>query len=246
MQILHFLKSPQDAWTRIIRKVANDAVYCIFDSFKNEENSSAQRLTKDFFLQSFLKGKSTTRKLKGMTNWGNTHVGREIQVINNRGETENIFTSHLFKTPIPVLITDNQCFSNTKKVERSKFMFRHCFEHELSSCVHQIDCSKANEFSTVDQRETLLKIKAKIEKDLLYKFISSDEKIIKTLREIFLEELDNKMKTSFEKTDKKIDHVSCQVEEAAQQAEHVAHKQNDMLERLYGRVKQMEENYLYR
>ena len=237
MQILHLLKSPKDAGTRIIRKVANDAVHCIFDSFKNEENSSAQRLTKDFFLQSFLKGKSTTRKLKGMTNWGNTHVGREIQVINNRGETENIFTSHLFKTPIPVLITDNQCFSNTKKVERSKFMFRHCFDHESSSCIHQIDSSKINEFSTVDQRETLLKMKAKVEKDLLYKFISGDEKIIKTLREIFLEELDNKMKASFEKTDKKIDQVNNQVE----QVSHKIDEQEDMLERIYMRLNRMEE-----
>ena len=116
-------------------------------------------------------------------------------------------------------------------------MFRHCFDHELSSCVHQIDCSKTNEFSTVDQRETLIKMKAKVEKDLLYKFISGDEKIIKTLREIFLEELDNKMKASFEKTDKKIDQVSNQVE----QVSHKIDEQEDMLERIYMRLNRMEE-----
>ena len=71
--------------------------------------------------------------------------------------------------------------------------------------------------------------------------MSNDEKIISTLREVLIEELDHKISTSFEKTDKKIDHVSGQVEEVAQQVEHVAHKQNDMLERLYMRVKRMEE-----
>ena len=242
MQILQLLKSPKDAWTRIVRKIANDAVHRIFDHFKNEEISSEKRLTKELFLQCFQNGKSTSRKIKGLTNWGDTHVGREILVINNKKESEKVFTSHLFKKSIPVAIRDNQYFSSTEDCEKSTFQFRHCFDFELSSCVHQINCcSDLNEFSIVDQRETILEIKEEIEKNLLYKFLSNDEKIISTLREVLIEELDHKISTSFEKTDKKIDHVSGQVEEVAQQVEHVAHKQNDMLERLYMRVKRMEE-----
>ena len=249
MQILQLLKSPKDAWTRIVRKVANDTVHRIFDHLKNEEISSEKRLTKELFLQCFQKGKSTTRKIKGLTNWGDTHVGREILVINDKKEIEKVFTSHLFKKSIPVAIRDNQYFSSTEDCAKSTFEFRHCFDFELSSCVHQINCcSDLNEFSIVDQRETILEIKEEIEKNLLYKFLSSDEKVISTLREVLIEELDHKISTSFEKTDKKIDHVSGQVEEVAQQveevaqqAEHVAHKQNDMLERLYMRVKRMEE-----
>ena len=92
MQILQLLKSPKDAWTRIVRKVANDTVQRIFNHFKNEEISSEKRLTKELFLQCFQNGKSTTRKIKGLTNWGDTHVGREILVINNKKEIEKVFT----------------------------------------------------------------------------------------------------------------------------------------------------------
>ena len=248
MQILHLLKSPKDAWTRVVRKVANDVVHRIFGHLKNEEISSDQKLTKELFIQCFQKGKSTTQKLKGMTNWGDTHFGREILVINIKDETEKVFTSDLFNKPIPVAIRDNQYFSSIDEGERSTVYFRHSFNHELLSCVHQLNCcSEVNEFMIVDQRETLLEIKEEIIKELVYKFISNDEKIISTLREVFIEELDNKLSTSFEKTDKKIDQVSDQVrqvsdqvEQVSDQVEQVTDGQKVMLERIYMRLKRME------
>ena len=243
VQILQLLKSPKDAWTRVVRKLANDVVYRIFNYFKNEEISTEERLTKKLFLNSFQRGKSTPRKIKGMTNWGETHVGREILIINNNEETEKVSTSDLFNHPIPFDIRDNKYFCRTEDSERSTFNLRHCFEFEC--CEHQMNpSSELNEFSIVDQRKTLFEMKTEIEKDLLYKFMSNDEKIISTLREVFVEELHHKISTSFEKTDKKIDNVSDQVEQISQQVEQVSHVivgQDDMLERIYMRLKRMEE-----
>ena len=219
-------------------------VYRIFHHFKNEEISAEARLTKKLFLTCFQKGKSTPRKIKGVTNWGETHVGREILLKTNNDATEKVSTSNLFNQPIPVAIRDNQYFCSTEDCERSTSNFRHCFEFE--SCEYQMNpCSELNEFSLVDQQETLLKMKPEIEKDLLYKFMSSDEKIISTLREVFVEELDYKISNSFEKTDKKIDNVSYQVGHVSQQVEQVSQVivgQDDMLERIYMRLKRMEKN----
>ena len=244
VQILQLLKSPKDAWTRVVRKVANDVVYRIFNHFKYEEISAEARLTKKLFLTCFQKGKSTPRKIKGVTNWGETHVGREILLKTNNDGTEKVSTSNLFNQPIPVAIRDNQYFCSTEDWERSTSNFRHCFEFE--TCEHQMNpSSEINEFSIVDQRETLLEMKPEIEKDLLNKFMSSDEKIISTLREVFVEELDHKISTSFEKTDNKIDNVSDQVGHVSQQVEQVSNVivgQDDMLERIYMRLKRMEKN----
>ena len=244
MQILQLLKSPKDAWTRVVRKVANDVVYRIFHHFKNEEISAEARLTKKLFLTCFQKGKSTPRKIKGVTNWGETHVGREILIKTNSDETKKVSTSNLFNQPIPVAIRDNQYFCTTEERERSTSNFRHCFDFE--TCEHQMNpSSEINEFSIVDQRETLLEMKPEIEKDLLNKFMSSDEKIISTLREVFVEELDHKISISFEKTDNKIDNVSDQVGHVSQQVEQVSNVivgQDDMLERIYMRLKRMEKN----
>ena len=219
-------------------------VYRIFNHFKNEEISAEARLTKKLFLTCFQKGKSTPRKIKGVTNWGETHVGREILLKTNNDGTEKVSTSNLFNQPIPVAIRDNQYFCSTEDWERSTSNFRHCFEFE--TCEHQMNpSSEINEFSIVDQRKTLLEMKPEIEKDLLNKFMSSDEKIISTLREVFVEELDHKISTSFEKTDNKIDNVSDQVGHVSQQVEQVSNVivgQDDMLERIYMRLKRMEKN----
>ena len=117
MQILQLLKSSKDAWTRVVRKVANDVVYRIFNHFKNEDICAEERLTKKLFLTCFQKGKSTPRKMKGVTNWGETHVGREILIKNKNEETEKVLTSHLFNQPIPVDIRDNQYFCMTEDCE---------------------------------------------------------------------------------------------------------------------------------
>ena len=233
-------------------------VYRIFHHFKNEEISAEARLTKKLFLTCFQKGKSTPRKIKGVTNWGETHIGREILLKTNNDGTEKVSTSNLFNQPIPVAIRDNQYFCTTEERERSTSNFRHCFDFE--TCEHQMNpSSEINEFSIVDQQETLLEMKPEIEKDLLNKFMSSDEKIISTLREVFVEELDHKISTSFEKTDIKIDNVSDQVEQVSQQADQVSQQvdqvfqqveqvsnvivgQDDMLERIYMRLKRMEKN----
>ena len=247
------MRSPNDAWTRILRKVAHDVVHRIFDAFSDKEISAQERLTKDLFIHCFQKGKSTKRHMKGITNWGDTHVGREIQVENDKGENEKIFTSTLFKKPIPVIIKDNQCFCSTKEHDSSNFLFRHCFEHELSSsCVHPIDPSGAKVFLAVDQKETLLLAKDKIESELAYKFKSDDKKIIETLRDVFIEELDNKITSSLDKTDKKIDHVSEQIEKVAHGNDQTDEKidlvsekiggQEALLYRIYGRLKRMQDN----
>ena len=232
------MKSPNDAWNRVVRKVAGDVVHRLFESFGDEELASERRLTKELFIRCFQKGKSSTRKLKGITNWGDTHVGREIQVTNDKEENEKILTAHLFNKPIPVIIKDNQCFSSYEEYKRSKFLFRHSFEHERSSCVHPIDPIEANKFLVADQRENLLLAKEKIEKELAYKFKSSDEKIITTLKEVFIEELENKVTTSLDKTDKKIDQVSEQIENVA----HGIGAQEDMLSQIFMILKQMQES----
>ena len=229
------MKSPNDAWNRVVRKVAGDVVHRLFESFGDEELASERRLTKELFIRCFQKGKSSTRKLKGITNWGDTHVGREIQVTNDKEENEKMLTAHLFNKPIPVIIKDNQCFSSYEEYKRSKFLFRHSFEHERSSCVHPIDPIEANTFLVADQRENLLLAKEKIENELAYKFKSSDEKVITTLRKVFIEELENKITTSQEKTDKKIDQVSEQIETAV-------HAQEDMLSQIFIILKQMQES----
>ena len=232
------MKSPNDAWNRVVRKVAGDVVHRLFESFSDEELASERRLTKELFIRCFQKGKSSTRKLKGITNWGDTHVGREIQVTNDKEENEKMLTAHLFNKPIPVIIKDNQCFSSYEEYKRSKFLFRHSFEHERSSCVHPIDPIEANKFLVADQRENLLLAKEKIEKELAYKFKSSDEKIITTLKEVFIEELENKVTTSLDKTDKKIDQVSEQIENVA----HGIGAQEDMLSQIFMILKQMQES----
>ena len=232
------MKSPNDAWNRVVRKVAGDVVHRLFESFGDEELASERRLTKELFIRCFQKGKSSTRKLKGITNWGDTHVGREIQVTNDKEENEKMLTAHLFNKPIPVIIKDNQCFSSYEEYKRSKFLFRHSFEHERSSCVHPIDPIEANKFLVADQRENLLLAKEKIEKELAYKFKSSDEKIITTLKEVFIEELENKVTTSLDKTDKKIDQVSEQIENVA----HGIGAQEDMLSQIFMILKQMQES----
>ena len=232
------MKSPNDAWNRVVRKVAGDVVHRLFESFSDEELASERRLTKELFIRCFQKGKSSTRKLKGITNWGDTHVGREIQVMNDKEENEKMLTAHLFNKPIPVIIKDNQCFSSYEEYKRSKFLFRHSFEHERSSCVHPIDPIEANKFLVADQRENLLLAKEKIEKELAYKFKSSDEKIITTLKEVFIEELENKVTTSLDKTDKKIDQVSEQIENVA----HGIGAQEDMLSQIFMILKRMQES----
>ena len=232
------MKSPNDAWNRVVRKVAGDVVHRLFESFSDEELASERRLTKELFIRCFQKGKSSTRKFKGITNWGDTHVGREIQVTNDKEENEKMLTAHLFNKPIPVIIKDNQCFSSYEEYKRSKFLFRHSFEHERSSCVHPIDPIEANKFLVADQRENLLLAKEKIEKELAYKFKSSDEKIITTLKEVFIEELENKVTTSLDKTDKKIDQVSEQIENVA----HGIGAQEDMLSQIFMILKRMQES----
>ena len=232
------MKSPNDAWNRVVRKVAGDVVHRLFESFGDEELASERRLTKELFIRCFQKGKSSTRKLKGITNWGDTHVGREIQVTNDKEENEKMLTAHLFNKPIPVIIKDNQCFSSYEEYKRSKFLFRHSFEHERSSCVHPIDPIEGNAFLVADQRENLLLAKEKIEKELAHKFKSSDEKIITTLKEVFIEELENKVTTSLDKTDKKIDQVSEPIENVA----HGIGAQEDMLSQIFMILKQMQES----
>ena len=232
------MKSPNDAWNRVVRKVAGDVVHRLFESFGDEDLANERRLTKELFIRCFQKGKSSTRKLKGITNWGDTHVGREIQVTNDKEENEKMLTAHLFNKPIPVIIKDNQCFSSYEEYKRSKFLFRHSFEHERSSCVHPIDPIEAKAFLVADQQENLLLAKEKIEKELAYKFKSSDEKIITTLREVFIEELENKVTTSLDKTDKKIDQVSEQIENVA----HGIGAQEDMLSQIFMILKQMQES----
>ena len=229
------MKSPNDAWTRVVRKIASDVVHRIFESFSDEEIANEQRLTNELFIRCFQEGKSSTRELKAITNWGDTHVGREIQVTNEKGENEKMLTANLFKKPMPVIMKDNQCFGSYEEYKRSKFLFRHSFEHEKSSCVHHIDPIDANAFLVVDQRENLLLAKEKIENELAYKFKSSDEKVITTLRKVFIEELENKITTSHDKTDKKIDQVSEQIETAV-------HAQEDMLSQIFMILKRMQES----
>jgi len=120
------------------------------------------------------------------------------------------------------------------RVKTKKTMSK-SFEHEKSSCVHHIDPIDANAFLVVDQRENLLLAKEKIENELAYKFKSSDEKVITTLRKVFIEELENKITTSHDKTDKKIDQVSEQIETAV-------HAQEDMLSQIFMILKRMQES----
>ena len=254
MQILHILKSPNDAWTRMIRKLASDVVHRIFHSFSNEDISVKNRLTKELFLQCFQDGQSTSRKIKGITNWGDTHVGREILVKNSLGENEKFFTSHLFIKPNPVLIRNKQCFSSAEEYKSPEFLYRHYFEHELDLSAKLIDSDLTNAFMKIDQRENLLEMKATIEKDLALKFMSSDDRIILAMREVLIAEFDKSISSSFEKTDKKIDNVSEQIENVTEKIENVgeqvehfeenmqqiAQGQDDMLHRIYMRLKRLE------
>ena len=211
VQILYILKTPNDAWTRMIRKLASDVVHRIFHSFGNEENSAKNRLTKELFLQCFEDGQSTSRKIKGITNWGDTHVGREILVKNSQGKNEKFSTSHLFVKPNPVLIRNKHCFSSVEEHKNPEFLYRHYFEHELDLSAQLIDSNLTNAFMKIDQRENLLEMKATIEKDLALKFMSSDDRIILAMREVLIAEFDKTISSSFEKTDKKIDNVIEQV-----------------------------------
>ena len=254
VQILHILKSPNDAWTRMIRKLASDVVHRIFHSFGNEEISAKNRLTKELFLQCFEDGQSTSRKIKGITNWGDTHVGREILVKNSQGENEKFSTSHLFVKPNPVLIRNKQCFSSAEDHKSPEFLYRHYFEHELDLSAQLIDSDLTNAFMKIDQRENLLEMKATIEKDLALKFMSSDDRIILAMREVLIAEFDKTISSSFEKTDKKIDNVSEKVENVGEQVEQInqgqenmqqnmqqiAQGQDDMLHRIYMRLKRLE------
>ena len=60
MQFLYLLRQPQDAWTKVLRKVASDIVHRIFDAFSKEDISANQNLTKELFLQCFQQGKSSS------------------------------------------------------------------------------------------------------------------------------------------------------------------------------------------
>ena len=261
------LKSPNDAWTRVVRKVASDVVHRIFDSFSNEEVSAEQRLTKELFISCFLSGKSTTDYKKAVTKWSDTrledkvlgmkvlkpdtHAGREIIVKNSKEESEKYYTSHLFMKPNAFVIKDNKCFSSAEEQKNPEFMFRHCFEHELESCVHPIHITSTGTFLTVDQRENLLAMKEKVEKELTHQFMSSHDQIISTMREVLVEEFEKSISSSFDKTDKKIDLVSEQIQKTAhtqenmldlvsEQIQETAHVQEDMLSRIYMRLKRLE------
>ena len=263
VQFLHMLKSPNDAWTRVVRKVASDVVHRIFNSFSNEQISAEQRLTKKLFICCFLRGKSTTDYLKGITKWSDTrledkvcklkvlkpdtHAGRQIVVKNSQGETEKYFSSHLFLRPNAFVIKDKQCFSNSEEHKNPEFMFRHCFEHELESCVHPIHLTSTGTFLTVDQQKTLLQMKEKVEKELAHQFMSSHDKIILTMREVLAKEFEKSISSSSDKTNKKIDLVSEQIgeiqgeiQETAGQIQETAHIQENMLSRIYMRLKRLE------
>ena len=247
----------------MIRKLASDVVHRIFHSFGNEEISARNRLTKELFLQCFQDGQSTSRKIKGITNWGDTHVGREILVKNSQGENEKISTSHLFIKPNPVLIRNKQCFSSGEEHKNPEFLYRHYFEHELDLSAQLIDSDLTNAFMKIDQRENLLEMKATIEKDLALKFMSSDDRIILAMREVLIAEFDKSISSSFENTDKKIDNVSEKVENVSEKIENVgeqveqinqgqenmqqnmqqiAQGQHDMLHRIYMRLKRLEDS----
>ena len=226
---MHLLRSPHDAWTRILRKVASDTVHRIFDSLTTEEISTKQNLTKEVFLYCFLKGKSKTRSLKGLTNRGNTHVGREIKVRNGKEEPiEKYFTSNLFQKPTPVMVQDNQCFSPQTEDENPKFLFRHNFKHESAGCVHHIDSCDTKIFLAIDKRQSLLEVKEEVVKELTNKFLSSDDKIKIAIRDVFIEH--------FDKTDEKIDNIG-------EQIAHGFEGQEEMLSRIYMRIKRLEERH---
>ena len=212
---MHLLRSPHDAWTRILRKVASDTVHRIFDSFTTKEIAAKQNLTKEVFLYCFLKGKSTTRNLKGLTNRGNTNVGREIKVRNGKG-TEKYFTSDLFQNPKTVMVQDNQCFSpSSVEDENPKFLFRHCFKHESAGCAHPIDSCDTKIFLAIDKSQSLLEVKEEVVKELTNKFLS--------LPDVFIEH--------FDKTDKKIDNIGKQIAHGFEGQEEMLSHIVDLLER---------------
>ena len=56
VQFLYLLRTPVDAWTKAMKKLAKDVVHRTFDSFSDENISFHQQLTKELLIRSFLNG----------------------------------------------------------------------------------------------------------------------------------------------------------------------------------------------
>ena len=106
------LRFPQDAWTKVAKKIAGDVVHRLFDYLGKVEESSNKNLTSEMVIDCFLKGKSVIRSLKGIAKQRNPYLGREIKITNENGVSDKLFTSHLFEKPKALLTTDeNMWFS---------------------------------------------------------------------------------------------------------------------------------------
>ena len=171
-QFLNILEYPEDCWTNILQKIADDTVYRIFDYLPRLENS--EKMDKSVLLTCFTNGNSkpNIKSRKG-------NPGRKILIKNS---DKPILTSEIFENPLMVYKrSDGQMLTNSGELEiEEKYLYRYAFPHEIESCLHKVETKK--EVSRYDLFDKLLKMKTDtLYMDLVAKYESTEEKMIKTI-----------------------------------------------------------------
>ena len=100
------LENPVDAWTKIMGKLSQDAVFRIFDYLKEEiDNIDDKEITKQFLLKAFLLGKSNLKTWKKVTC---QECGRKIKMKTESGVENIIMTSEVFDKPLQIMFKNGQ------------------------------------------------------------------------------------------------------------------------------------------
>ena len=112
---------PKDSWSKIVKKLASDAIHRIFNALPDQKTES---LNKMLLLRCFIMGKSESNWAKAVKNKGKKDVGREIKA-HFEGAEKTFQTAHVFeKSTCLWKKSSTQYYLKEGKPMSDKFLFR--------------------------------------------------------------------------------------------------------------------------
>ena len=223
------LENPVDAWTKIMGKLAQDAVFRIFDYLKEEiDNIDEKEITKQLLLKAFLLGKSNLKTWKKVTR---QERGRKIKMKTESGVEKIIMTSEVFDKPLQIMFKNGQYRAKIEPTEKSlEFKFRHLFDYEEAKlCVGPdewmlVDVIKSEILKEDDQKDQLTESRESIFCEIVEKFMGKDEEILKYVKKSV--EYFEEMLKSQESVKEKIDTMQSDTKEILDIVHSIEYNQN--------------------
>ena len=220
---MHILENPVDSWAQAMKKLAGDVIHRIFEALSVED--SAKILDQHEMINCFLVGQSDSKWLKGIGK-RKIGLGQEIKAIFN-GAEKGFFTAKIFEKSCCLWKDKNGKYFSKEPVAKSdKYLFRHAYDFETSDCKKSVDFDnpKLQQFLKVDRYEMLMAIKDEVIKELFYKFMSQDKKVISVMKDV--------LENHFLNMDEKLEKIERGHGVIIQNTNELLENQNIMLEKM--------------